>query len=50
MTYLIDPEGNFAAYYGQNSTAEEISNAIARTSRGWAPQGDKSDKQEWIVE
>jgi protein SCO1 len=27
--YLIDPEGNFVDYYGQNKKAEEIASAIA---------------------
>lgn len=27
--YLVDPEGNFREYFGQNRTAKEISHAIA---------------------
>ena len=37
MTYLIDPEGNFAAYFGQNAKAAEIVDAIARHTRAWQP-------------
>jgi len=28
ITYLIDPDGNFVDYYGQNKTDEEMSNSI----------------------
>eukprot|EP00047_Mylnosiga_fluctuans_P004533 m.235112 g.235112 ORF g.235112 m.235112 type:complete len:256 (+) comp12766_c0_seq1:56-823(+) len=35
MTYLIDPSGNFAAYYGQNVTADKVADAIARQTRVW---------------
>lgn len=28
ITYLIDPDGNFLDYYGQNKTDEEISNSV----------------------
>lgn len=28
ITYLIDPNGNFVDFYGQNKSAEEISNSI----------------------
>ena len=27
--YLIDPEGNFVDYFGQNKKAEEIATAVA---------------------
>ena len=27
--YLIDPEGNFVDYFGQNKTAEEVATAAA---------------------
>lgn len=29
IMYLIDPEGNFVDYFGQNKTAEEVATAIA---------------------
>ncbi len=28
ITYLINPEGKFVAYYGQNVTAEQLSEGI----------------------
>ena len=28
ITYLIDPDGNFVDYYGQNKTAEEMSASV----------------------
>lgn len=37
MSYLIDPEGNFAAYFGQNMSATDMADGIARHSRGWQP-------------
>lgn len=29
IMYLVDPEGNFREYFGQNRTTEEISHSIA---------------------
>lgn len=29
IMYLVDPEGNFVDYFGQNKSAEEIATAVA---------------------
>jgi protein SCO1/2 len=43
--YLIDPEGNFVDYYGQNKTAEEIATAAAIhiSSFKYGENNDKGD-------
>lgn len=37
IVYLMDPEGNFSAFYGQNSTEEEVANDIEKRMKTWKP-------------
>jgi protein SCO1/2 len=30
IVYLLDTEGNFAAYYGQNTNADDMAKSIAK--------------------
>ncbi|KNC79083.1 hypothetical protein SARC_08515 [Sphaeroforma arctica JP610] len=41
ITYLVDPQGVFQAFYGQNSTAMEVGNDIVKYVRNWTPRSDE---------
>ena len=38
IMYLIDPEGNFASYYGQLMTAPEMAESMMRKISDHAPR------------
>ncbi|KAL3093135.1 hypothetical protein niasHT_022585 [Heterodera trifolii] len=46
IMYLIDPEGNFHDYYGQNRRAREISNVIKLKAAAW--DAKKRKEQFWL--
>jgi len=44
--YLVDPEGNFVDYYGQNKKAEEIASAIALHMASFQVGANKKNEKE----
>ena len=42
--YLIDPEGNFVDYYGQNKSAEEVATAAAIHMSTFKPGSNKKEE------
>jgi cytochrome oxidase Cu insertion factor (SCO1/SenC/PrrC family) len=38
IEYLIDPQGVFAAFFGQNRNADEMSDDITKYVRNWKPR------------
>ena len=37
IMYLIDPRGEFVAFYGKNYTAEELADAVSSHIDKWKP-------------
>lgn len=46
IIYLMDPQGVFAAFYGQNSTAEDVTQDIMKFMRNWKPR-DPNNPADW---
>eukprot|EP00123_Amoebidium_parasiticum_P016196 comp23325_c2_seq1/m.38410 comp23325_c2_seq1/g.38410 ORF comp23325_c2_seq1/g.38410 comp23325_c2_seq1/m.38410 type:complete len:307 (-) comp23325_c2_seq1:328-1248(-) len=46
IIYLMDPQGIFSAFYGQNSSAEEMAADIQKFMRNWKPR-DPNKEEEW---
>lgn len=40
--YLINPDGEFVDYYGQNKDKDQIANSILVNMTKWAQLNDKS--------
>eukprot|EP01134_Creolimax_fragrantissima_P001532 CFRG1532T1 len=41
ITYLVDPQGVFQAFYGQNRTVNEVAEDIIKYVRNWSPRTDE---------
>lgn len=38
IEYLVDPQGVFTAFYGQNKNADEMAEDITKFVRNWKPR------------
>lgn len=39
ISYLLDPEGEFVAFYGKNVAAPDMAAQVASQMKRWAPSG-----------